>query len=207
MSRRIVLLVLALLLAPASAAHAAEPPAAPAVKVLDAVPLAQLLGSAKQGRAVKGTVVLFLGTECPVSNGYAPEMERIYQESKAREVAVVGVYAEPTVTAAEAEAHGKEYGLTFPRSLDPEQAIARAAEVKRMPTAVVFDAGGKIVYRGRVDDRWSPEGKRRDVPRTRELRDAIDAVVAGRAPKVSEAPPFGCPLPTAKTGPAVKKAK
>jgi thiol-disulfide isomerase/thioredoxin len=179
--------------------NCAEPPAAPSAKVLDAVPLAELLGSAKQGRAVKGTVVLFLGTECPVSNGYAPEMERIYQESKSREVAVVGVYAEPTVTAAEAEAHGKEYGLTFPRSLDPEQAIARAAEVKRMPTAVVFDAGGKVVYRGRVDDRWSPEGKRRDVPRTRELRDAIDAVVEGRAPKVSEAPPFGCPLPTLKT--------
>jgi len=201
MSRRIAVLILASLLGPAAATRAAEPPAAPAAKVLDVVPLAELLGSAKQGRAVKGTVVLFLGTECPVSNGYAPEMERIYQEAKSREVAVVGVYAEPTVTAAEAEAHGKEYGLTFPRSLDPEQAIARAAEVKRMPTAVVFDAGGKVVYRGRVDDRWSPEGKRRDVPRTRELRDAIDAVVEGRAPKVSEAPPFGCPLPTLKKAP------
>lgn len=203
MSRRIVLFVLASLLVPTSASWAAEPPAAPTVRVLDSVPLAQLLGaakqdSAKQGRAVKGTVVLFLGTECPVSNGYAPEMERIYQEAKSREVAVVGVYAEPTVTVAEAEAHGKEYGLTFPRSLDPEQAIARAAEVQRMPTAVVFDAAGKVVYRGRVDDRWSPEGKRRDVPRTRELRDAIDAVVAGRAPQVSAAPPFGCPLPSPK---------
>lgn len=204
MSRVVLVAVLSLFAFATSGAEPAPDASTtpgPTVKALDSVPLAQLLGSAKQERELKGTVVLFLGTECPVSNAYAPEMERIFQESKSRDVAVVGVYAEPTVTAAEAEAHGKEYQLTFPRSLDPEQAIARAAEVKRMPTAVVFDAKGQVVYRGRIDDRWSPEGKRRDVPRTRELRDAIDAVVAGRVPKVREAQPFGCPIPSLKKVP------
>lgn len=196
MSHRVVCLSLMLFVF-AQASHGAEP-AVPGEKALDSVPLAELLGAAKQAGGVKGTVVLFLGTECPVSNGYAPEMERIFQESAKRGIAVVGVYAEPSLTQAEAAAHGKEYGLSFPRSLDPEQRIASAAGVARMPTAVVFDAVGKIVYRGRIDDRWSPQGRRRDEPRTRELRAAIDAVVAGRAPEVSEAPAFGCPLPMRK---------
>lgn len=175
---------------PTLAADAPKAAAAPATS------LDELLRSAAPGKNVKGTVVVFLGTECPVSNGYAPEMERIHLDAAKREVAMIGVYAEPTVGQAEADAHRKEYALTFPTVLDPEQRIAKQAEVVRMPTAVVLDAASKIVYRGRIDDRWSPQGKRRDVPRTRELRDAIDAVVAGREPAVREAPPFGCPLPT-----------
>jgi len=172
--------------------------AADAPKPAEVAPgsLDELVRSAAAGRSVKGTVVVFLGTECPVSNGYLPEMERIFQDAVKREVAMIGVYAEPSVAQADADAHRKEYEFTFPTKLDPEQLVAKQAEVKRMPTAVVVDKGGKIVYRGRIDDRWSPEGRRRDVPRTRELRDAIDAVVAGREPAVREAPPFGCPLPT-----------
>lgn len=197
MTRRLMLMAITLAcwanilgLSSSFAADAPKPAASAAT------PLDELLRSAARGANVKGVVVVFLGTECPVSNGYAPEMERIHLEAAKREVAMIGVYAEPTVGQAEADAHRKEYAFTFPTVLDPEQRIAKQAAVARMPTAVVLDGAGKIVYRGRIDDRWSPQGKRRDVPRTRELRDAIDAVVAGREPTVREAPPFGCPLPT-----------
>ena len=55
-----------------------------------------------------------------------------------------------------------------------------------------------MLYRGRIDDRYSPDGKRRNEPRTRDLEDALDAVAAGRKPAVSETPVFGCPLQEAK---------
>lgn len=146
----------------------------------------------------KAVVYCFLGTECPVSNGYAPAMQRLAEKYAAQGVPFVGVYVEPTVTADDARAHGAEYGLKFPRLLDPEQRLVAAAGVVRMPTFVVVRSDGTLTYRGRIDDRWSPEGKRRDVPRTRELEDAIEATLAGRAPPVTETTTFGCPVPRRK---------
>jgi peroxiredoxin len=154
--------------------------------------------SAADWGEAKAVVYCFLGTECPVSNGYAPAMQRLADKYASQGVPFVGVYVEPTVTAEEAKAHGEEYALKFPRLLDPEQQLVAAAGVVRMPTFVVVRPDGVIVYRGRIDDRWSPEGKRRDVPRTRELEDAIEATLAGRAPPVAETPTFGCPVPRAR---------
>lgn len=148
----------------------------------------------------KAVVYCFLGTECPVSNGYAPAMQRLADKYAPLGVPLVGVYVEPTVSAEEAKAHGEEYGLKFPRLLDPEQQLVAAAGVERMPTMIVVRPDGGIVYRGRIDDRWSPEGKRRDVPRTRELEDAIEATLAGKAPPTAETPTFGCPVPRRKVG-------
>jgi peroxiredoxin len=149
-------------------------------------------------RDAKAVVYCFLGTECPVSNGYAPQMQRLAEQYTAQGAAFVGVYVEPTVTADEARKHGEEYALKFPRLLDPAQGLIDKAGVKTMPTAVVARPDGTIVYRGRIDDRWSPEGKRRDVPRTHELADAIEAVLVGKSPPVAETPTFGCPVPKRK---------
>ena len=80
------------------------------------------------------------------------------------------------------------------RLLDGEQKIATQAGIKRVPTFLVVRPDGTIAYRGRVDDRWSPEGKRRDEPRTHELADAVEAVLAGKEPPTAETPTFGCPL-------------
>jgi hypothetical protein len=51
------------------------------------------------------------------------------------------------------------------------------------------------MYRGRIDDRYSIQGKRRDNPTTHELIDALEAVLAGKVPAVRESKAFGCPLP------------
>jgi hypothetical protein len=116
-----------------------------------------------------------------------------------QDVQFVGVYVEPSVTLADAGDHGREYGLKFPLLWDPTHALVGQAGIARMPTFVVAQPDGTIVYRGRIDDRWSPEGKRRDVPRTRELEDALEAVLDGKAPPVAETPTFGCPVPRKKS--------
>lgn len=154
--------------------------------------------TAADWKDAKAVVYCFLGTECPVSNGYAPQMQRLADKYAPQDVKFVGTYVEPTVSADDARKHGEEYALKFVRLLDPQQTLVAAAGVVRMPTLVVVRPDGTIVYRGRIDDRWSPEGKRRDVPRTRELEDAIEAVLAGRAPAVAETPTFGCPIPRVK---------
>lgn len=145
-------------------------------------------------REAKALVYCFLGTECPVSNGYAAQMQRLADRYAEQGVTFVGLYSEPAVTVDEARRHGEEYGLKFMRLLDGEQTVATQAGIKRVPTFVVVRPDGVIAYRGRIDDRWSPEGKRRNEPRTHELADAIEAVVSGREPPLAETPTFGCPL-------------
>lgn len=151
--------------------------------------------TAADREGAEAVVYCLLGTECPVSNGYAPAMQRLAEKYAPRGVRFIGVYCEPEVTAEVARRHGEEYGLKFPRLLDPAHELIGRTGAKTMPTMVVVGPSGAIAYRGRIDDRWSPQGKRRDAPRTRELEDALEAVLAGRAPTVSETPTFGCPLP------------
>ena len=138
-------------------------------------------------------VLFFVGSECPVSNFYAPEIERLSK----RGIEARLLDSEPGITDAAAARHAEAYRLSAPRILDPDHSHARRFGVARIPTAVVLD-GSRIAYRGRIDDRYTPEGKRRPDVRTRDLELAIDAVRTGRSPDVNETPVFGCPLEVSK---------
>ena len=133
-------------------------------------------------------LLFFIGSECPVSNFYAPEIDRLGRRVPG--AALVYVDREPV-----ARAHASEYRIGLPVRSDPQGSLARTCGVERVPTAVILGADGAVLYRGRIDDRYSPDGKRRDEPRTRDLESALDAVAAGRVPSVRETPVFGCPLP------------
>jgi hypothetical protein len=133
-------------------------------------------------------LLFFVGAECPVSNFYAPEIGRLGRRLPGASL----VYADPEASAL---AHAAEYRLDLPVRSDPKGCLARACGVQRVPTAVLLGSDGAVLYRGRIDDRYSPDGKRRNEPRTRDLDVAIDAVAAGRRPDVCETPVFGCPLP------------
>ncbi len=145
-------------------------------------------------KGAKAVVLFFVGVECPVSNFYAPEMTRVEEAYRDRGASFYMIYSEPGVTAEEAAKHDEEYRLAMPALLDPRQALARAADVKRVLTAVVVTAEGQVVYRGRIDDRFAMDGKRREEATTHDLRDAIDAALAGKEPATAETEVFGCPL-------------
>ena len=146
-------------------------------------------------------VLFFIATECPVSNGYAPEMTRLAKSFGPRGIVFRGINADPDVTAAAAAAHAEEYGLPFPILLDPDQRIAGQAGVGVTPEAVILLPDGQVVYRGRIDDRYSPDGRHRPEAVVHELEDAIKAVLRDEMPVVAQTKPFGCPLvPRDKTG-------
>jgi peroxiredoxin len=144
----------------------------------------------------KTVVVLFiLNTECPVSNFYAPEYGRLAKAFSDRGVLFYGIHPDPDLTADAAARHATEYHIPFAVLLDPMQVVTRQTGVERVPSAVVLSPGGKILYRGRVDDRYTANGIRREVPTTRDLENALGAVIEGKAPPVAETKAFGCPLP------------
>ena len=140
-------------------------------------------------------VLFFLGLECPVSNHYAPEMRRLAEHYRPRGVRFRGVHSGPGVSAEAAERHKEEHALPFPVLLDPELELAEGVRVDETPEAVVLDREGIVVYRGRIDDRYSEEGRRRKAARTHDLQAALDDLLAGRMPTVPVTEPFGCPLP------------
>lgn len=147
----------------------------------------------------KAVIVFFLNTECPVANFYAPEMEQFAKAARERGVLVLGAYPDPEVDAAAGLAHGREYKLTFPCLLDPEQKLARSLGVRVTPEVAILSNKGELLYLGRIDDRFAPDGKRRAEPTTRDLRDALDAVLAGKPVATPRTVAFGCPLPRPKT--------
>jgi peroxiredoxin len=149
----------------------------------------------KEFQDSKLIVFLFIGTECPVSNGYCPEFRRIAAEFAEQGVIVLGVHAEPTVSSETARQHAKDYELKFPILMDPQQELAQSLGITVVPEAAVVLPSGKVIYRGRIDDRYAAGGKRRDEPRSQELRTAIKDGLEGRTPEVGMTKAFGCKLP------------
>lgn len=146
----------------------------------------------------KATVLFFLLPDCPNSNAYAPEIKRICETYKAKEVAAFIVHADPDVSAEDAKTHAKEYALPCPILLDPSHRLVEFTGVTTAPEVAVVSAEGKVLYKGRIDDLFPDFGKRRPEPTRRDLREALDAILAGKDVTTKTTKAIGCPLPEPK---------
>src|ERR1044071_10398067 len=99
-----------------------------------------------------GTVLIFIATQCPVSNAYNERMEKLAQDYKARGVNVVGINANTTESAAEVKAHAQQNNLTFPILKDDGSKIADMLGATRTPEAYFLDVNNKLLYHGRIDN-------------------------------------------------------
>jgi hypothetical protein len=147
------------------------------------------------GRSGHTLVLLFVDLECPISNAYAPEVRRMAQEYGPRGADFVLVYAVPGRDADAVRKHVAEYDYGLPAALDPAHELVRRAGVGFTPEVAVFRPDGSLGYRGRIDDRHVVLGSRRAQPTRRDLREALDAILAGREPEVARTEPIGCPIP------------
>ena len=145
-----------------------------------------------------GIVLIFLGTECPVSNAYAPEMARLARAYAGRGIVFYGIHCDPKVTVESAAAHASAHDLPFPILLDPDQSIARQVGARVTPEAVLLASDGQVLYRGRIDDLYSPDGQRRPKAQSHELENAIKAVLANEMPAISQSPTVRLSTPAAK---------
>lgn len=137
----------------------------------------------------KGTVLIFIATRCPVSNGYNTRMEKLFEDYKSKGINVVGINSNVSEPADEVKKHAAEKGLTFPIMKDAGNIVADRFDAQVTPEAFVIDAAGKLVYHGRIDN-----SRAGDAINSTELRDALDAVLAGKAVDKPEAKAFGCTI-------------
>jgi peroxiredoxin len=160
--------------------------AAPDFTLPDADGRAHSLASLK-GKS--GTLILFVATECPYSNAYNERMQKLAGDYRARGVNVVGINSNSTEPAAEVKQHAAANGLTFTILKDPGNKIADRYDAQVTPEAYLFDASGKLVYHGRIDN--SRYGV---MVTSSELRDAVEAVLAGKPVEKATAKAFGCSI-------------
>jgi len=142
----------------------------------------------------KAAVFLFTSVECPISNRYAPEMTRLFDEYSPLGVAFALVFCDPAETSERVRAHVAEFALPMRALRDPRHELVRAAGATVTPEAVLVGADGAIAYRGRIDDRFVDFGETRPAPTRRDLRDAIEALLAGKPVAARETPAVGCAI-------------
>jgi peroxiredoxin len=144
--------------------------------------------------AAPALLVMFICNHCPFVKHVRDELARIGREYQDRGAAIVAISsndaeAYPADAPDAMRAEKREAGYTFPYLFDESQEVARAYHAACTPDFFLFDDDRKLVYRGQLDDSRPGNG----VPVTgRDLRAALDAVLAGRLVSEDQKPSLGC---------------
>jgi thiol-disulfide isomerase/thioredoxin len=139
----------------------------------------------------KPVVLIFVRTDCPVSNRYAPTIQRLSAQYAGKAVFWL-VYPDKSESSASIEQHLHDYAYKLPALHDPQHALVKVGQAQVTPEVAVFDATGQLVYHGRIDNWYVTFGHARPAPTTHELDDALQAVLRGSKPQVATASGVGC---------------
>ena len=169
----------------------------------DAAPLADARLKNVDGKEVSlasvkgknGTLVVFSCNACPWAKAWETRIVELGNTYSKKGVGVIMVNPnDPAVVADDGYdamvARAKERKMAFPYAVDATSDLARAFGATRTPEAFVFDKSGKLVYHGTIDDNAKEPAK----VSNRYLRDALDAVVAGKNVSVAETKALGCSI-------------
>ena len=143
----------------------------------------------------KASVLLFIQSDCPVSNSYAPEIQRICKAYASRGISCSLAYEDVKIDTAAVRKHMKDFAYTYSgvtATIDGSRALADRARATITPQAVVVDVRGTVRYRGRIDNFYASLGKPRQHVTEHDLTDALDAIVAGKPVPKPETEALGC---------------
>lgn len=139
----------------------------------------------------KVVVLAFVRTDCPVSNRYAPTLQKL-SAAYADKAVFWLVYPSKAETAEAIQKHEREYGYKFPALRDPQHVLVKESQIEITPEVAVFDRERRLVYHGRIDNLYVEIGRVRSAATTHELEDAIRAAQNGQLPIVSSTQSVGC---------------
>jgi ribosomal protein L35AE/L33A len=144
-------------------------------------------------KGVKAIVFLFTSTDCPISNRYVPELRRLAQVFVPQGVMFRLVYPNPAEDAAAIRTHmaAFAYAGAIDALRDPKHALVKLSGATITPEAAVY-AGGRVQYRGRIDNRFVDFGVDRPAATEHDLHDAIGAILAGKPVAHPETQAVGC---------------
>jgi peroxiredoxin len=139
-------------------------------------------------------LVMFICNHCPYVKHVRSGLAQLANDYQPRGVGIVAISSNdvanyPDDSPAKMAEEAKNAGYTFPYLYDATQAVAKAYHAACTPDFFLFDRGRRLVYRGQLDASRPGNG----IPVTgKDLRTALDAVLAGKAPSLLQTPSMGC---------------
>jgi hypothetical protein len=179
--------------------------AASTISALKARTIPQLATSGQQI-----VVLLFTATDCPISNRYIPEIDRIGHEFSGQGVAIYWVFSNPGDTLAVVTQHALQFKSDAPILIDSAQDLVHQAHVRVAPEAAVFaqqDGQFREVYHGRIDNRYISFGHQRPAATVHDLENAIQDVLRHHSVRQADGGPVGCSLVPRELAPRELVAK
>ena len=149
---------------------------------------------ADEWRGKKAVVLFFTMTDCPLANGYVPEMNRLRALYGPQGVAFYAVQVDDTVTDAAVKKYAQEFAYGFQMLNDPRMILPRLTGAKVTPEVAALSSTGEVLYLGRIDNKVEDLTHPRYAATEPELRNALDAVLAGKAPKEARTRAVGCSI-------------
>ena len=142
----------------------------------------------------KPLLVIFMCNHCPYVKHIRPELARFAREYQAKGLGIVGINSNdvenhPADSPEKMKIEVEEAGYTFPYLYDESQEVAKAYTAACTPDLFLFDSSHALVYRGQFDDTRPNTGEN---PNGRSLREAADAVLAGKPVPSEQKPSIGC---------------
>lgn len=147
-----------------------------------------------QGSA-KATVLIFYIAHCPIAQKMTPEINRLHREFARKGVRIFLIHEDAALSPREVADEAKVFGLLPTVLLDQKHAQMKQSKATISPEAFVYDSQMKPQYSGRINDLFFGLGQMRPKATTRDLRDAVQAVLDGKAPRIVKTEAIGCILP------------
>jgi peroxiredoxin len=135
-------------------------------------------------------VVMFISTQCPYSNAYNDRMRDMAAAYAKKGVQFVGINSNKTETIQDAVDHAKKHGHSFTIVKDPDNKVADLYGASHTPEVYVVDKTGKLRYHGRIDENSDDAAK----VTSPDLKNALDALLAGQTVAKAETKAFGCSI-------------
>ena len=157
--------------------------------------LQKLDGTIAPFSALRGstTVVVFISVNCPVSNGFNDRMTAVFNDYSAKGVNFVFINSNANESAAEVAQHRQRAGFPFEVFKDPRNRAADLFGAMATPETYVIDGAGVVRYHGYIEDSINAARVKH-----RGLRDALEAVLAGKPVPAAETRAFGCSIKRAR---------
>lgn len=139
-------------------------------------------------KSAKAVAVVFTSTECPVANAYVERLAKLQKDYAKKGLVLVAMNSNKDENLKAMKLHAKKCGIDYSYLHDASQKVAKQFGAKATPEVFLLNQQWKIVYKGAIDDDVKLQGK----PKHEYLRDAVEAVLAGKLPKKSTSRPIGC---------------
>ena len=140
----------------------------------------------------RAMVFIFTRTDCPVANRYAPAIQRLRDEFTRQRVTFRLVYVDPAEPPEEVRSHLRHYRYDIVALRDPRHALVALSGARATPEAAVFTGDRRLVYRGRIDNRYVDLNQVRAAPTRHDLREVLTSLAAGRPVEPRTTDAIGC---------------